>query len=192
MTERPVSSDNQWKHTRTAVALMLILAAVILVVGCVGEKGMDDNNNNFTRNPSTGFPSSAGMNTETTVGNIRDVLVFWNEQMHWNLSPSQIDEYSLSMENGVLKKYRTNPDYPHVLNIPDNHQFHREIGESLGFTKEESEDFVRAIDEYRQKEFGILDCPSWGNCSAQEPIFINFSVKPRPQNSMNAINPTTG
>jgi hypothetical protein len=104
LTERPISSNDQWKHTQTAVALMLILTAVLLVVGCVGERGIGDNNN-FTLNPST--TSSAGTNTETTVDNIKDVLVFWNEKMHWNLSPSQIDEYSLGMENGVRKKYRT-------------------------------------------------------------------------------------
>jgi len=113
-----------------------------------------------------------------------------NKVMNWGLSQTQIEDYANPMENGILKKYITHPQYPETLDIPNGRQFYLEIGEDLGFTKEESEEFVRAIDEYQRKEFEITDCPSWENCSASEPIVINFSVKPRLYNSVNAKNPT--
>jgi hypothetical protein len=102
--------------------------------------------------------------------------------MHWNLSPAQIDQYSVSMENGVMKKYRTNPDHPHALYIPDRRQFYYETGIALWFTPEESEELVRALDEYRQEEWAMTDCRDYANNKpcAQWTITMNFTVKPRP------------
>jgi len=97
----------------------------------------------------------------SVANNITELLVYWNENLHWDLSPAQIDEYTLSMENGVLKKYMTNPDYPHALIIPDEHQFNREVGDELGFTQSESEDFVRALDELEINQFRKSNRPSW-------------------------------
>ena len=134
--------------------------------------------------------SMSRIDHEMGIGNFTKQLGFYNKVMNWGLSQTQIEDYANTMENGILKKYITNPQYPVTLDIPNGRQFYLEIGEDLGFTKEESEEFVRAIDEYQRKEFEITDCPSWGNCSASEPIVINFSVKPRLHTSVNAKNPT--
>jgi len=131
-----------------------------------------------TRDFSAGSKITVETEPEYTVNNIRDVLVFWNEKFHWDLSPSQIEGYALRMENGTLKKYMTNPDYPHALFIPDKHQFYREVGGALGFTQSESEDFILAIDDYQRQAYQT--CPSWEKCGTPKPIVLNFSVKPRP------------
>ena len=83
-----------------------------------------------------------------------------NKVMNWGLSQTQIEDYANPMENGILKKYITHPQYPETLDIPNGRQFYLEIGEDLGFTKEESEEFVRAIDEYSpelQKRLKMMD-----------------------------------
>jgi hypothetical protein len=131
-----------------------------------------------TRDFSAGSKITVETEPEYTVNNIRDILVFWNEKFHWDLSPTQIEEYAQSMENGNMKKYMTKPDYPHALFIPDEHQFYREVGGALGFNQSESEDFVRALDDYQRQAYQT--CPSWEKCGTPKPIVLNFSVKPRP------------
>ena len=128
---------------------------------------------------SKGTMTSNKSESISVANNITELLVFWNKNLHWDLSREQIDEYALSMEkNGVLKKYMTNPDYPHALFIPDKHQFYREVGGALGFTQSESEDFILAIDDYQRQAYQT--CPSWEKCGTPKPIVLNFSVKPRP------------
>jgi len=180
---------------RSTLALMLVMVAVLLAAGCAGqvvggEKAAPDNQtrSHLTRvftmaTPVPGDPSfsSSGTQTEYSIGNIRSVLKSWNENMYWNLSSARIEDYAASMENGILKKYRTNPDYPHLLNIPDKQQFRWEAGMALGFTDAESEEFVLAMKQYDQDEWGMLDCRDYVNNSPcpRRTIPINFSVKPR-------------
>jgi hypothetical protein len=113
------------------------------------------------------------------IANFTQQLGFYNRIMNWGLSQKQIEENAKKMENGILKKYVTNPQHPEALAIPNDRQFYLEIGGALGFTQPESEDFVRAVDEYYRKEFATLDCPSWEKCRPPSPIVVNFSVKPR-------------
>lgn len=175
-----------------------VLIVLLLAAGCAGQQagnGKNASGNLTLQNPGkvplkptltlNSLPtvtSYAGAMPDTMVSNIRILLVSWNEKMYWNLSSEQINDYSVSMENGVLKKYRTHPDFPHALYIPDRRQFHYETGGAFGFTPGESEAFVRALDEYRQKEWQMLDCRDYVNNSPcpQRTILINFTVQPRP------------
>jgi hypothetical protein len=167
---------------------------MLLAAGCVGQPGNDENvSGNLTpQNPGivawhttiTPDPSATAM-PDLTIKNIRRILVSWNEKMHWNLSPVQVEEYSISMENGVLKKYRTNPMFPYTLYIPDRDRFYYETGIALGFTTEESKEFVRALDEYRREEWAMSDCRDYVNNKPcpQWTITINFTAQPRPSST---------
>ncbi len=128
---------------------------------------------------------------EMGIGNFTNQLGFYNKIMNWGLSQTQIEDYANTMENGILKKYIYNPHYPEALDIPNKRQFYLEVGDALGFTQEESEEFVLAIEEYRRKEFGMLDCRSYGdsNTCKYEPIVINFSAKPRLTDRVNNTKP---
>jgi hypothetical protein len=140
-----------------------------------------------THDPAAGALSSGKPETVSVAGSIREDLIFWNEKLQWGLSPEQIDEYSASMETGVLKKYRTNPEYPHALFIPDERQYFREVGGALGFTPSESEEFVRTVYEYRRQVYETTHCPSWETCPPPKPIIMNFSAKPRPPGNSTGI-----
>jgi len=171
----------------------IILVILLLAAGCVGPAG--DENATTPVHPqtvsttSTLVPGNSSMSSvvtqpEMTVVNISSFLIYWDENMQWNLTPAQIDEYSSRMETGVLKKYRTNPEYPHALFIPDQWKFYREVGESLGFTQEEADNLVAAIKEYRTKSWQIGDCRNYSSHDPKEgcpqvTVTIDFSVKPR-------------
>lgn len=85
--------------------------------------------------------------------------------MNWNLTPEQLNNYSASMRNGVLKKYVYNPQYPETLDIPNQRQFYFEIGNELGLTQEESAKIVQKIEENYRKNFESTDPPSWDKSS---------------------------
>jgi hypothetical protein len=141
-----------------------------------------------TRNLSARSMTSDKSESVSVANNITELLVFWNENLHWDLSRAQIDEYAMSIDNsGVLKKYMTNPDYPHALFIPDEHQFYREVGGALGYNQSESEDFIQALDDYQRQNFES-NCPQWETCGPPKPIVLNFSVKPRLRNTVPVTN----
>jgi hypothetical protein len=191
MTRRRIFLKSRKNSLCAVLTFCIALTAMLLAVGCVGQPGDDKNvSGNLTlQNPGivplhttlTQDPSATAM-PDLTIDNIRRILVSWNEKMHWNLSPVQIEEYSLSMENGVLKKYRTNPMLPYTLYIPDRDRFYYETGIALGFTTEESKEFVWALDEYRREEWAMSDCRDYVNNKPcpQRTIAINFTAQPRP------------
>ena len=73
-------------------------------------------------------------------------LAKWNDKMHWGYSPQQIENYSRTLEDGVLKKYKKFPDYP-TLDIPDIKSFCIEVGDAIGLSKQQSEAFAIAADD---------------------------------------------
>ena len=73
-------------------------------------------------------------------------LAKWNDKMHWGFSPEQIENYSRKLEDGVLKKYKTNPNYP-SLEVPDLKPFCLEVGDAIGLTKNQSEVFATAAND---------------------------------------------
>jgi len=83
--------------------------------------------------------------SEMYVENIHDFLTYWNQQLNWGFSSTEIDSYSLSMEQGVLKKYLTTPG-SHGLHVQNDRLFYLEVGDALGFSKAQSEALVRDID----------------------------------------------
>jgi hypothetical protein len=73
-------------------------------------------------------------------------LAEWNDKMHWGYSPQQIENYSRTLENGMLKKYKKFPEYP-TLDIPDMKPFCLEVGDAIGLSKQQSEAFAIAADD---------------------------------------------
>jgi len=137
---------------------------------------------------SAGSIKTSIMDRGVIIGNFTQHLESLNKVMDWNLTPEQINEYAVSMENAVLKKYIYNSQYPEALDIPNKRQFYLEVGNALGFTQEESKKIVQVIEENYRKDFERLDRRSYGdsNTCKYEPIVINFSAKPRLHNSVNA------
>jgi len=199
VNRQPVFLKTRRTHVCGEIILLLTLAAMLVAAGCSGEQAGNEKNasGNLTlqnlgmvtvrpthavlRTTITSYSGSIPM-PDMEVRNFSMLLVSWNDKMHWNLSPEQIDQYSDSMEKGVLKKYQTNPDRPHTLYIQDRNQFYYETGIALGFTTEESEEFVRAFDKYRREEWAMSDCRDFANNKPcpRWTITMNFTVQPRP------------
>ncbi len=71
--------------------------------------------------------------------------------MQWGFSQEQIENYSRTLEDGMLKKYKISPDYP-TLNIPDMKPFCLEVGDAIGLSKNQSEVFATAADDELKKD----------------------------------------
>jgi hypothetical protein len=123
----------------------------------------------------TASAESKIMDSRVIIGNFTKQLEFLNNEMNWNLSPEQINNYSASMRNGVLKKYVYNPQYPEALDIPNQRQFYFEIGNELGLTQEESAKIVQKIEENYRKNFESTNPPSW---DIQYPEFGKLEYYP--------------
>ena len=191
MTARQIYYESRRRPIRAAVGLSFFMVALLLVAGCSGQSPGGEKVANLTGqtlnviqpkptpdvDPYTSFIKSE--KPVSVANNITELLIYWNVNLHWDLSRTQIDAYARTLENGiVLKKYMTNPDYPHALFIPDEHQFYREVGMALGFTRSESEDFIQALDDLQWQKY-TSGCPQWETCGPPKLIVVNFSVKPR-------------
>jgi hypothetical protein len=82
---------------------------------------------------------------QISISDFPGFLTKWNKKMHWGFSPHQIENYSRTLQDGVLKKYRTNPYYL-SLEIPDVKPFCLEVGDAIGLSKNQSEAFAIAAD----------------------------------------------
>ena len=71
---------------------------------------------------------------QISISDLSGFLAKWNDKMHSGYSPQQIENYSLTLEDGILKKYKISPDYP-TLNIPDMKPFCLEVGMRLAYRK---------------------------------------------------------
>ncbi len=98
--------------------------------------------------PNATFYVSGG--NQISISDFPRFLAKWNDKMHWGFSPEQIENYSRKLEDGVLKKYKTNPNYP-SLEIPDLKPFCLEVGDAIGLSKKQSEVFAIAADEEADK-----------------------------------------
>jgi hypothetical protein len=83
---------------------------------------------------------------QVTLYDITGFLKEWNEKMNWGYSDGQIEQYNRSLRNGLLKKYPEKPEY-FSFNIPDMKTFCLEVGDVIGLTKNQSEQFATAADE---------------------------------------------
>ena len=140
---------------RTILALTILMICILLATGCTSQPSAVDktapvNLNESIRKPApTPDPNSTpyipGRN-QFYLSDIPGFLAKWNDKMHWGYSPQQIENYSHMLEDGVLKKYKKNPDHP-TLDIPDMKPFCLEVGDAIGLSKNQSEAFAIAADD---------------------------------------------
>jgi hypothetical protein len=140
---------------RTILALMIVAGCIVLATGYTSQPSAV--NNTAPENPYKDlrkpFPTLDPNATPYVPGgnqfyitDFPQFLVKWNEKMHWVFSPRQIENYSRTLEDGVLRKYKKFPDYP-TLDIPDMKPFCLEVGDAIGLSKNQSEAFATAADD---------------------------------------------
>jgi hypothetical protein len=140
---------------RTILALMIVMMCIVLTTGCTSQPSAMDKTtpkppNTDPRQPLL-FPDPnltpyvPGGN-QLLIGDFSRFLAEWNDKMHWGYSPQQIENYSRTLEDGVLRKYKKFPDYP-TLDIPDMKPFCLEVGDAMGLSKNQSEAFAIAADD---------------------------------------------
>jgi hypothetical protein len=83
---------------------------------------------------------------QVTLYDITGFLKEWNEKMHWGYSDGQINQFNRSLQNGLLKKYQGDSGLL-SFNILDMKTFCLEVGDAIGLTKNQSEQFATAADE---------------------------------------------
>ena len=110
-----------------------------------------------TSTSDTGVSSQSSAN-QVIIGDFQNFLVEWNEKMGWGISTQQIENYNHSLTSNILKKYQTTPGYP-TLDIPDIKSFCLEVGNAIGLTKKQSEEFAAAADDDLQKDKIEFDKP---------------------------------
>jgi hypothetical protein len=180
------------------LVLILGIGCLVLAAGCTStpENPYKDIRKPFPTLDPNATPYVPGGN-QISISDFPRFLAKWNDKMHWGFSPEQIENFSHSLENGVLKKYKTNPNYP-SLEIPDLKPFCLEVGDAIGLSKKQSEVFAIAADEELIKdkiEFNKPLLPEPGAKALTEPgtqsapfaygnvdyecIFVNFTI-PRP------------
>jgi len=171
MTGCPFFYDHRAKRVLSVIVLISIIIVIIFIVGCTSKQKTGENRN-FSENqtglftkeiqtthipvpvPVVTMPSQS--RNQVIIVDFEKFLTDWNEKMHWNFSPQQIENYNRTLENGLLKKYQTIPGYL-TLDIPDIKSFCLEVGNAIGLTKKQSEEFAAAADDDLRKdkiEFG--------------------------------------
>jgi hypothetical protein len=182
--------------------LMIVIGCVLLATGCTSQQSLvnetpplnpyKDLRKPFPTPDPNSTPYVPGGN-QISISDFPKFLAKWNDKMHWGFSPQQIDNFSSSLENGVLKKYQTNPNYP-SLEIPDLKPFCLEVGDAIGLSKNQSELFATAADDdlLRAKITGNpplpIDILSIDYCSItidrgqqkQLDISYRYTADPRP------------
>jgi len=80
------------------------------------------------------------------LSDIQSFLTEWNEKMHWGFSTSKIKSLSKILEDDALKKYKISQESSYLM-IPDMKPFCFEMGDAIGLTKNQSEEFAIAADD---------------------------------------------
>ena len=183
---------------RTTLSLMIVIGGIVLTAGCasqtpaVNETAPIIPNKDFRRSTYTPDPNSTPYvpgGNQLLITDFPRFLAEWNDKMHWGYSPQQIENYSRTLEDGMLKKYKKFPDYP-TLDIPDIKLFCLEVGDAIGLSKTQSEVFATVADNElrRAKITSNLDILSIDNCSIsfergkqiQLNISYQYTADPRP------------
>jgi hypothetical protein len=147
MNEITKKFGNAMNPSRTILALTFVIGCIVLATGCTStpENPYKDIRKPFPTLDPNATPYVPGGN-QISISDFPRFLAKWNDKMHWGFSPEQIENYSRKLEDGVLKKYKTNPNYP-SLEVPDLKPFCLEVGDAIGLTKNQSEVFATAADD---------------------------------------------
>jgi hypothetical protein len=165
--------------------------AVIFTAGCAGVQTTGEKSN-FSDNLSGQFtkeiqtrnplPTPDPLGTmpsqprnQVIIVDFQKFLTDWNERMHWGFSARQIEDYNRTLKSGLLMKYQSKPGYKGGIdwNIPDVKTFSLELGDEIGLTKNQTEMFAAAADDYYLKgkvamhKSPAIDILSIDNCSIQ-------------------------
>ncbi len=140
---------------RTILTLRIVAGCILLTTGCTSQPSDVDKTapvppNTDPRIPllfpdPNSTPYAPGGN-QLLIVDFPGFLAEWNEKMHWGYSPQQIETFSVTLEDGVLRKYKKFPDYP-TLDIQDMKPFCLEVGDAIGLSKNQSEAFATAADD---------------------------------------------
>jgi hypothetical protein len=143
--------------SRVPLALVLVMVAVLLAAGCAGQQDVRQNTATVRTTPvsvitalttppgpSITFPSPTG--NQVYLDNVTEFLGKWNGKMHWGFSSRQLESFNSSLQTTVLEKYRLRPGSL-TLNIPDIKTFCLEVGDAIGLSKNQSEEFANAADK---------------------------------------------
>jgi hypothetical protein len=145
---------------RTILALTILMICILLATGCTSQPSVLDKTAPVTPNTDPRIPilfpdpnstPYVPMGNQFYITDFPQFLAKWNDKMHWGFSPQQIENYSRSLDVGVLKKYKTNPYYP-SLEIPDLKPFCLEVGDAIGLSKNQSELFATAADDELRRD----------------------------------------
>ncbi|HSA38587.1 MAG TPA: hypothetical protein P5013_06835 [Methanoregula sp.] len=151
---------NSMKPVCTMLALMIVIWCIVLTTGCISQpsavnKTLPENSYKDIRKP---FPTLDPHATPYVPGgnqfyitDFPQFLAKWNDKMHWGLSPRQIENYSRTLEDGMLNKYKISPDY-RTLNVPNMKPFCLEVGDAIGLSKNQSEVFAVAADDELRRD----------------------------------------
>jgi hypothetical protein len=137
--------------------------AMMLMAGCVGQNsdGKDVTNitgpslNDNQPRPTPSLISSAGSDmprpifyelTLTWDDRFHDFLIDWNKKMSWGFSQQEIDSKYERLKTGALIKYQSPSDS--TLYIQNMSEFCLDLGNVLGLTQMQSEEFARTASAY--------------------------------------------
>ena len=141
--------------SRTLFVLMFVFGSVLLTIGCTSQSSAVNKTVPVTLNtdprqpllfPDPNSTSYVPVGNQFYITDFPQFLAKWNDKMHWGYSAQQIEIYSRTLEDGVLKKYKKFPDYP-TLDIPDMKSFCLEVGDAIGLSKNQSEAFAITADD---------------------------------------------
>ncbi|NMB78558.1 MAG: PKD domain-containing protein, partial [Methanomicrobiales archaeon] len=117
-------------------------------------------------------------NAKKTSGNqviiqdLEDFLNRWNKKLNWGFSSEKISYFNRTLSESLIKKYPI--DFgEQSLDIPDMATFCLEIGDAIGLSKEQSQEFAVAADDELMNSKLAFDTP------LQKPVTVQKSVQGR-------------
>jgi PKD repeat protein len=145
------------------IGIVLLILFAIILPASASTTGLISNPIKHKPIPIPTLTSDTGISSKSSanqviIGDFQNFLVEWNEKMGWGISTQQIEKYNHSLTNNILKKYQTTPGYP-ILDIPDIKLFCLEVGNAIGLTKNQSEEFAAAADDNLRKDKIEFDKP---------------------------------
>lgn len=134
--------------------MLCIFIIIALCIGYVNASATDIHPITIqtTRSPS-GLNTSQEPDSGVEIQNITTFLIYWNERMHWGLSQIQLSDYSIKVENQILKNSKSiNGKLFHIKNLT---KFDEELGTIIGLNDVQISAFI--IEDRKQLEIDPMN-----------------------------------
>jgi hypothetical protein len=136
------------------VYLIVIIALSIFCSGFVSASAIESY---VTIQPTMvplKFNASQEPDSGVEIENVTPFLIYWNERMHWELSQIQLSDYSIKVENQILKNYSKsiNGKLFHIKNLS---RFDEELGSLIGLSDVQISSFI--IENQKQLEIDHMN-----------------------------------